>query len=250
MSGHSKWAGIKHKKAIIDAKKGKAFTQVANMIALAARSGGDPKMNFSLRLAIDKARAANMPAANIERAIKRGTGEMGGAKIEESLYEGYGPGGTAILIETASDNKNRTVGDIRAAFTKHGGSLGNAGSVAYLFDQKGQLMINPKFQKKSKDELEMAIIESGAEDFEETEEQIIVYTKPNDLALVKSNLEEVGITIESGELVFIAKNDISIDDKDKAQSILKLMDVLESLDDVVAVHSNFDISEEIIEGLS
>jgi len=248
MSGHSKWATTKHKKAIIDAKKGKAFTQVANMIALAAKQGGaDPKMNFSLRLAIDKAKAANMPTANIERAIKRGTGELGGNRIEEFVYEGYGPSGTAVLVETASDNKNRTVGEIRAAFTKSGGSLGNSGSVAYLFDQKGQLAINMNDQKASKEEIELLILDSGADDFEENEDSIIVYTKPNDFAKVKESLEVSGVIFESAELAYIAQADVHVKDKDKAASILKLIDTLESLDDVVAVHSNFDIPDEILE---
>jgi YebC/PmpR family DNA-binding regulatory protein len=246
MSGHSKWAGIKHKKAIVDAKKGKVFTQVANLISLAARTGGDPKMNFSLRLAIDKAKAVNMPNTNIERAIKRGTGEGGGAKIEEFVYEGYGPGGIAVLIETASDNKNRTVGEIRADFTKYGGSLAATGAVMYLFDQRGQLTISLLAQKKGKDEVEMTILDSGAEDFLESEEGIIVYTKPGDLARVKDNLEKAGIIIFGAELTYVPKTEISISDKGKAESVLKLMDVLESLDDVAAVHANFDIPEAIL----
>lgn len=247
MSGHSKWATTKHKKAAIDAKKGKAFTQVANMIALAAKQGGgDPKMNFTLRLAIDKAKAVNMPTSNIDRAIKRGTGEGGGARIEEFTYEGYGPSGTAVLVETASDNKNRTVGEVRAAFTKHGGSLANSGSVMYLFDQKGQLALNIADQSKGKEEIEMAILDSGAEDFEESEGQIIVYAAPTDLAKVKDSLELAGAKIESAELAYVAKTDVSVKDKDKALSILKLMYALESLDDVVAVHANFDIPEEIL----
>lgn len=251
MSGHSKWAGIKHKKAIIDAKKGKAFTQVANMISVAAKQGGgDPKMNFALRLAIEKAKALNMPTANIERSIKRGTGEGGTTRIEEFTYEGYGPAGIAVLVETASDNKNRTVSEIRSNFTKYGGSLAGTGAVAYLFDKKGQLTINTKEQIKSKDELEMTVIDSGADDFEETQENIIVYTKPSDLAKVKESLESSGLNIDSAELTFIPKNEVKISDKDKAQSILKLIDTLESLDDVVAVHSNFDIPEEILKEFS
>lgn len=246
MSGHSKWAGIKHKKAIVDAKKGKVFTQLANLIALSARKGGDPKMNFSLRLAIDKAKAVNMPTANIERAIKRGTGEGGGSKIEEFTYEGYGPAGIAILVETASDNKNRTVGEIRANFTKFGGSLAASGSVMYLFDQRGQLTISIQGQKKSQEEIEMAILDSGALDFEETAENIIIYSKPNELAEVKDSLEANDIVIEAAEMAFIPKTEVAVKDKNKAESTLKLIDALESLDDVVAVHANFDISEELL----
>lgn len=250
MSGHSKWASIKHKKAIVDAKKGKIFTQVANMIALAVRkNGADSKMNFSLRLAIDKAKAVNMPTVNIDRAIKRGSGEGGESRIEEFVYEGYGPGGIAILVETASDNKNRTVGEIRSNFTKYGGSLAASGSVMYLFDQKGLLSINLTDQKASKEEIEIAILDSGADDFEESDENILVYTKPNDLAKVKDNLEDTGITIESGELAFIAKTEVAIKDKNKAQSILKLIDLLENLEDVIAVHANFDIPEDILKEL-
>lgn len=251
MSGHSKWATTKHKKAIIDAKKGKAFTQVANMIAIAAKQGGgDPKMNFALRLAIEKAKAANMPTSNIDRAIKRGTGEGGGARIEEFTYEGYGPSGIAVLVETASDNKNRTVGEVRAAFNKYGGSLATAGSVAYLFDHKGQIAIELAAQKLSKEEIEMAVIDSGADDFEENDGQVTVYTKPNELAQVKDALEVAGITIEDASFAYIAKSEVHVKDLDKAQSIMKLMDTLESLDDVVAVHANFDIPDEIMESLS
>lgn len=251
MSGHSKWAGIKHKKAVVDAKKGKAFTQVANMISLAARQGGgDPKMNFSLRLAMDKAKAVNMPMANVERAIKRGTGEGGGAKIEESVYEGYGPGGIAVLVETASDNKNRTVGDVRASFAKYGGSLAASGSVMYLFDHLGQIAIDMSSQKKNKEEIENAVMESGARDFEEQEGEVIIYSSPTDLAKVKDNLEKEEIVIASSEFSYIPKTEVPIKDKEKASSILKLMDALESLDDVVAVHSNFDIPDDILKEVS
>lgn len=251
MSGHSKWSSIKHKKAVVDAKKGKAFTQVANLIAMTARKGGgDSKTNFSLRLAIDKAKAVNMPTANIERAIKRGTGEGGGARIEEVVYEGYGPAGTAVLVEAATDNKNRTVSEVRAAFTKSGGSLGGAGSVVFLFDQKGQLTLSENDQKLSKDEIELAILNSGADDFEESEGEVIIYTKPSELAKVKDNLDQAGVKIESAELAFIPKTEIKISDSDKTKSVLKLMDTLEGLDDVVAVHSNFDVDEEILKELS
>lgn len=247
MSGHSKWSSIKHKKAATDAKKGRAFTQVANMIAVAARRGGDdPKMNFSLRLAMDKARAVNMPTANIEKAIKRGTGEGGGARIEEVVYEGYGPSGTAVLVEAATNNKNRTVSEVRASFTKSGGSLGGAGSVVYLFDQKGQLSVLKRDQKLSNDEIEMAILESGASDFEESDDEITIYTAQADLVKVKDNLEISGVKIESAELAYIPKTEVKVSDTDKAKSVLRLVDTLENLDDVVAVHSNFDIDEEIL----
>lgn len=251
MSGHSKWSTIKHKKAATDAKKSKSFTQVANMIAVAARQGGgDPKMNFGLRLAMDKARSVNMPTANVERAIKRGTGEGGGARIEDVLYEGYGPSGIAVLVEAATDNKNRTVGEVRAAFNKHGGSLGSAGSVAYLFDHLGQLEIELKAQKLTKEEIELAILDSGAEDFEEQEGSILVFTKSSELARVKEALEGSGTIIHSGELIYRPQQTVNIKDQDKAKSILKLMDALEDSEDVLAVHSNFDIEEDIFNSLS
>lgn len=250
MSGHSKWAGIKHKKALVDAKKGKVFTQVANMIAVAARQGGgDPKTNFSLRLAIEKAKSVNMPAVNIERAINRGTGEGGGTRIEELVYEGYGPSGIAVLVEAASDNKNRTVSEIRSTFTKFGGSLATAGAVSYLFEKKGQITIDLQGQNKSKEEIELLVIESGADDFEESENSLIVYAKVADLAKVKEYLETSGIKIKESAFVYLAKNEVPVKDKDKAASILKLMNALEELDDVVAVHSNFDIDSDLLENL-
>jgi YebC/PmpR family DNA-binding regulatory protein len=250
MSGHSKWATTKHKKAAVDARRGKAFTQVSNMITVAAKQGGaDPKMNFALRLAVEKAKAVNMPTANVDRAIKRGTGEGGGARIEEFTYEGYGPSGIAVLVETASDNKNRTVGEIRAAFTKYGGSLATAGAVAYLFDHKGHIVLNTSDQKITKDEIEMVVIESGADDFEDDEETITVYTKPNELAKVKDSLEASGLTISDAGFAYIAKTEISVKDVDKAKSIFKLLDALESCDDVVAVHANFDIPEDVMKEL-
>ena len=248
MSGHSKWATTKHKKAAVDAKRGKAFTQVSNMITVAAKQGGaDPKSNFALRLAIEKAKAANMPTVNVDRAIKRGTGDGGGARIEEFTYEGYGPSGIAVLVETASDNKNRTVGEIRAAFTKYGGSLATAGAVAYLFDHKGHIVLNIQGQKVPKDELEMIVIDSGADDFEEDEETITVYSKPTELSKVKDALESAGMVVADAGFAYIAKSEILVKDVDKARSIFKLIDALEVSDDVVAVHANFDIPEEIME---
>lgn len=248
MSGHSKWSSIKHKKAATDAKKGKAFTQVANLIAIAARAGGgDPKMNPTLAMAIQKAKAVNMPSANVERAIKRGTGELGGAAIEEVLYEGYGPLGVAVLVEAATDNKNRTAAEVRSSFTKAGGSLGTTGSVAYLFDRKGQMEINLSGQNR--DEIEMAILESGADDFEDQEDHLIVYTRANELAKVKNTLEGSGVKVETAELTYVPQNEVKVADRDKAKSLLKLMDTLEDLEDVVSVHSNFDIPEEILKEL-
>lgn len=251
MSGHSKWAGIKHKKAIVDAKKGKEFTKVANMITIAAKQGGkDPKMNFSLRLAMDKAKAVNMPATNVERAIKRGTGELGGVAPEELLYEGYGASGVAILVEAMTDNRNRTASEIRSIFSKHNGNMAEAGAVAYIFEQKGQININPTKQKMSKEELGLAIIDSGADDFEESESELIIYTKKTTLQNVKEALEANNIQTEEAEITYIPKNEVKINDENTAKKVLKLVDVLEDSEDVTAVHANFDIPEEVLEKIS
>lgn len=250
MSGHSKWATIKHKKAATDAKKGKEFTRAAAMIIIAAKQGGgDPKMNFSLRLAIDKAKAVNMPAANIERAIKRGTGELGGVAPEELTYEGYGQAGVAILVEAMTDNRNRTAAEVRSTFSKYGGSMAEAGAVAYQFEKKGQIILNFKDQKLSRDEIELFIIDSGADDFEETESEITVYTKMQDFQKVKELLESNGVVVDSAELSFIPKNEVKITDEQVAGKILKLVDALEDIEDVTNVYANFDISEDILEKL-
>jgi YebC/PmpR family DNA-binding regulatory protein len=250
MSGHSKWATIKHKKAATDAKKGKEFTRAAAMITIAAKQGGgDPKMNFALRLAIDKARAVNMPAANIERSIKKGTGELGGAAPEELKYEGYASGGVAVLIEAMSDNRNRTASEIRSTFTKFGGSMAEAGAVAYLFSQKGQIVLNEKAQKVSKDELELLIIDSGADDFEENEGEIVVYTKPATFQKVKEALESNELKVESAELTYIPSTEIKIEDEATAGKIMRLIDALEDIDDVTNVYANFDIAEDVLEKL-
>jgi YebC/PmpR family DNA-binding regulatory protein len=249
MSGHSKWAGIKHKKAIVDAKRGKEFTKVANMITVAAKQGGgDPKMNFSLRLAMDKARAVNMPAANIERAVKRGTGELGGTTPEELTYEGYGPSGVAVLVEAMTDNRNRTASEVRSKFSKHGGSMAEAGAVAYNFTQKGQITL-PLRQKLGREDIELYVIDSGAEDFEYGDEELVIYAKKTDLQKVKEFLEEHGVQIDGAEITYIPKNEVRIDDIATATKITKLIDGLEEIEDVTAVHANFDISEEILEKL-
>jgi YebC/PmpR family DNA-binding regulatory protein len=248
MSGHSKWAGIKHKKAIIDAKKGKEFTKVANILTVAAKQGGaDPKMNFSLRLAIDKAKSVNMPAANIERAIKRGTGELGGAAPEELIYEGYGPGGVAVFIEAMTDNRNRTASEVRSIFSKHGGNMADAGAVAYNFEQKGQINLSPKDQKVDSDAIELAIIESGADDFETLDDELIIYTKKTDLQSVKEYLENNDLKIGDAEITYIPKNEVKINDQNTANKLMKLIDSLEELEDVTSVYANFDIPEEILE---
>lgn len=250
MSGHSKWSTIKHKKAASDAKKGKEFTRASNLISLAAKNGGDPAMNPSLAMAIDKAKSVNMPRANIERAIKKGTGELGGAMIEEVVYEGYGPGGIAILIETASDNKNRTVSEVRSTLTKYGGNMASSGAVAYNFEHRGQIEVITKQQNFTEEEIEEIVINSGATDFELESDRVIVYTEPKDLIAVKKSLESDGLKVESAELVYIATNEVSVTEQERAEKIIKLIDILEELDDVVSVYANFDISNEILEKLS
>jgi len=237
MSGHSKWATTKHKKALVDAKRSASFTKLANVVTIAARNGGDPTMNFQLRLAIDRAKAASMPKENIDRAIKRGTGELGGAAIEEIIYEGYGPGGAAILVQCLSDNRLRTVGNVRAAFNKYGGSLAESGSVAYLFEKKGQVIIDKSKLALSNDEIEEKIIESSADDFHIDGDTIIVYTQVSDLQSVAKYLEDADIKLESSQLIYVPKTVLEIP-TDKQSSLEKLIDVLESDDDVSEVYVN------------
>jgi YebC/PmpR family DNA-binding regulatory protein len=241
VAGHSKWAKIKRGKAVEDAKRGVLFTKLGNNISLAARGGADPDMNFSLRLAIDKAKAANMPAVNIQRAIDRGSGKLGGEQIQEVLYEGYGPGGVAILVEAATDNLNRTFPDVRLAFSKHGGSIAEKGAVAFQFDKKGLIRLRGKG-----DEVMMAALEAGAEDFVEEGEESLVYTDPKELAKVRDGLKQAGFDIQEAELTYVPNNTIQISDKDTAGKVLRLMDALDELDDVTATHVNFDIPEELL----
>lgn len=250
MSGHSKWASIKHKKAATDAKKGKEFTKAASMITVAAKQGGgDPKSNFALRLAIDKAKSVNTPAANIERAIKKGTGEIGGAAPEELLYEGYGPAGTAILVEIMTDNRNRTGPEIRTIFSKHGGTMADTGSVAYLFNHVGELVVLKGNQEMNGDDIEMAILESGADDFEEDDDEYIIYSKPTFLQKVKEALDGQNIKLDTAQLVYKPQNLIKISDTETARKILKLIDFTEENEDVTNVYSNFDIPEELMDQL-
>jgi YebC/PmpR family DNA-binding regulatory protein len=250
VSGHSKWSTIKHKKAASDAKKGKEFTRASNLISLAAKNGGDPAMNPSLAMAIDKAKSVNMPRANIERAIKKGTGELGGAIIEEVVYEGYGPGGIAILIETASDNKNRTVSEIRAVLNKHGGNMASSGAVAFNFERRGQIEILLANQKKTEEEIGEIIIDSGASDFEIERDHVIVYAEPKDLFAVKKSLENSGLSIDSAELTYVAVNESSVNEAERAEKIIKLIDSLEELDDVVNVHANADFGQKVLDDLT
>lgn len=241
MAGHSKWAKIHRGKAIEDAKRGAVFTKLGNAIAIAARSGDDPDMNFALRLAIDKAKSANMPAANIQRAIDRGAGKLGGDQIQEVMYEGYGPGGVAILVECATDNINRTYPEVRLAFSKHGGSIAEKGSVAFQFDQKGLIRISG-----SGDDVMLQVIDAGAEDAEEEANEIIAYTDPKALAKVRDSLKQAGLEILEAELTFVPHNTIEVTDPATAGKILRLMDALDNLDDVTTTHVNFDIPEDIL----
>jgi YebC/PmpR family DNA-binding regulatory protein len=244
MSGHSKWHSIKHKKGITDAKRGKVFTKMAAEIAVAAQGGADPDMNFKLRLAIQKAKAANVPANNIERAIARGAGTGDGAKLEELTYEGYGPAGVAVLVKALTDNRNRTAPAVKAAFSKHGGNLGAPGSVSYLFEQKGIIVCKEGIDK---DELSLVAIEAGAADIDDSGSQLVVYTSPNDLEKVRDALGEDNV--ESAEVKLEANQTVVVDDAGKAKTILNLMEALDDLDDVVEVTSNFDIPDEIMSTL-
>ncbi len=249
MSGHSKWHSIKHKKAAADAKRGASFTKIANLISIAAKQGGgDPEMNFSLRLAVSKAKAANMPAANIERAIKKGTGDNGGVVYEEITYEAYGPAGVAIIIETATDNRNRTGTDVRTAVTKHGGSMGTSGSVLFQFDRKGVIEVNKK-PGEDVDEAMLNIIEAGADDIEDAQGTFIVYTAAAQLDAVRKQLVAAGYEVTKAELQFIPQNTVTVDAKAAGQ-LMRIMDALEDLDDVTNVSSNFEIPDEVMEQLN
>lgn len=244
MAGHSKWANIKHKKQKEDKLRGKLFGKLTREIIVAAKEGGgDINANFRLRTAVERARAANMPMDNIERAIKRGTGELDGANYEEFTYEGYGPAGVAILMNIATDNRNRTAGEIRHILDKHGGNLGESGCVSWMFSQKGELAVAK--EGVDEDELMLAAVEAGAEDVETDDEEFLVYTAPGDLQKVKEALAEAGYVMSRAEVTMIPSNYVELN-KEEAERVLKLMDVLEEHDDVQAVYANFDIPEEIM----
>ncbi len=244
MSGHSKWHSIRHKKGAADAARGKVFTRHAKLITIAARDGGgDPDGNPGLRLAIDNAKKENMPNANIDRAIKKGTGEdKDGAVFVESSYEGYASGGVAVLVSTLSDNKNRTVQNIRAIFSKHNGNLGESGSVAFLFDKKGVIVT-----ANANDDLELAAIDAGAEDVQPDGDGFEITTEPKELFAIKSALEAAGAQIEQAETRLIPQTTVEISDESTAKKIINLIQALEDDDDVSDVSANFDISEEILE---
>lgn len=243
MSGHNKWSTIKHKKGAADAKRGKIFTRIVKEIILAARDGGgDLSSNPRLRTAIQAARGANMPKDNIEKAIKRGTGEIEGAAYEEITYEGYGHGGVAIIVDCTTDNKNRTVAEVRHCFSKYGGNLAESGAVAWTFEQKGELEIEA--ENMEEDDFMMQALEIGAEDVQKVEDIFLVYTAVSDFYKVITGMEDNGFKVRKAELTRIPKNTINADDV--AEKLLKLIDKLEDLDDVQKVYANFEISDEVL----
>ena len=246
MSGHSKWAQIKHKKAVVDAKRGKIFSKIAKEITVAARlGGGDPDGNPRLRTVLENAREVNMPGENIKRAIMKGTGELPGVSYEESIYEGYGPGGTAILLEVLTDNKNRTVPEIRHIMTKNGGNLGEAGCVAWMFEKKGYILVEKT--KIDEDSLMSAALEAGAEDMKNDpgEDSYEIITAPEDVNKVKAALEAGGIPVSLAEITMLPKSYVALDGK-SAEQIIRLVDALEDHEDIQNVYTNFDIPDEVM----
>lgn len=241
MSGHSKWSTIKRQKGAKDAARGAVFTKLGNAIAIAARSGTDPETNFALRLAIDKAKAANMPGTNIQRAIDR-IKDKGAAQLQEVLYEGYGPGGTAILVECATDNINRTYPEVKLAFSKHGGNIAEKGAVAFQFDRKGMIRL-----KGSGDDILMQALEAGADDVQEEDGESVIYTDPKELARVREALSGAGLEVVEAELTYVPNSSVEVTDAATAGKIMRLMDALDDCDDVVNTHVNFDIPEELLE---
>jgi len=244
MSGHSKWSTIKRQKGVADARRGQLFTKLAREIEIAARAGGgDRSANFGLRLIMDKARRANMPKDNIERAILRGTGELKGEAIEEISYEGYGPQGTALIVEVVTDNRNRTVSDVRRIFTRHGGNLGETGCVAWLFERKGYISIVP--QDGEPENLALMAIDAGADDVKVYQDLVEVFTKLDDLQRVREALATADISLNTAELSWIPKSMVQLDEKTTIQN-MRLIDDLEELDDVQEVYSNLEIGDDVM----
>lgn len=243
MSGHSKWATIKHKKGATDAKRAKVFAKLIRQVEVAAREGGaDPDMNPTLRTMYQKARDQSVPLDTIEKAIKRGSGTMEGVSYEQITYEGYAPGGVALLIEVLTDNRNRSGSDVRGVFTKRGGSMAEPGAVSWQFDRKGTMVVDGGADEE---ELMLAAIDAGAEDIVREGDTWRVTTGPADLHTVRSAVEEAGMKVESGDLTMIAQNSVPLDDTSAAKKVLDLVDALDDLDDVQAVHGNFDIPDEV-----
>ncbi len=246
MSGHSKWSTIKHKKAAQDAKRGKIFTKLIKEITVAARlGGGDPAANPRLRAAIEAAKSANMPKSNIERAIKKGTGELAGVAYEEVTYEGYGPGGVAVLVEAITDNRQRTVAEVRHIFSKRGGNLGEPGSVAWIFEKKGLIVVEK--DKVDEDTLMAAALEAEADDIQDAGSEWEIETTAEELPKVKKALADAGIEILSAKVTMVPSNIVKVEDEKKAQQLIALMNALEENDDVQNVYANFDIPDTILE---
>lgn len=244
MSGHSKWANIKHRKGRQDALRGKLFAKLVKGIEAAARAGGgDPASNAALAMAIEKAKSQSLPNDNIDRAIKRGIGDIDGANYEEFYYEGYGPGGVALLVQILTDNRNRASSDVRTALTRNGGNLGEPGSVAYLFEQKGYLLA-----AGSEDDIMMASLEAGAEDVRVSGDQFEVITAPSDYPAVRAALDAAGIVVETGEVTQLPSMSVPVDEA-TAPKVLRLLDALDDVDDVQTVYCNFDISDEVMASL-
>ena len=243
MAGHSKWANIKHRKGRQDAARGKLFGKLAKAIEVAAREGGgNPDFNPTLATAVEKAKAASMPNDNIDRAIKRGTGEVDGAVYEEIWYEGYGPGGVALYVQILTDNRNRAASDVRSTFTRHNGNLGEPGSVGYLFEQKGLIVATG-----SEDEVMLGALDAGAEDVREAgEETFEVITDPSDLQAIRKQMESAGLDVESADVTQLPSNTVPVDES-KARQLLRLIEALDDLDDVQAVFANFDIDDDVME---
>ncbi len=242
MSGHSKWSTIKRQKGIADAKRGAVFTKLGNQLAVAARGGTDPKTNSALAMVIEKAKAANMPMANIERSIQRAA-DKSAAQVEEIMYEGYGPGGVAILIEVATDNKNRTYPEVRLAFSKNGGNMAEPGSVAFQFTRKGVIRV-----RGTGDDVELAVIEAGAEDIsvDIDNHETVVYTAPSELAKVRENLKLAGLEVVDAQLGYEPNTTVEIQDKETVRKVMNLMEALDDQDDVTNTYTNFDIADGVL----
>jgi YebC/PmpR family DNA-binding regulatory protein len=247
VSGHSKWSQIKRQKGAADVKRGNLFTKAAREILIAAKEGGpDPDANFRLRLAVDRARSVNMPKDSIQRAIERGSGGGEGAQLESIVYEGYAAGGVSVMVEATTDNRNRTAGEVRAAFTRHNGKLGESGSVQWLFEQKGIIEVDAPPGKA--DEIELAAIDAGAEDVETEGALITLYTAPKDFERVKKALEAGGVKVASAELSMRPTSTVRVEGG-TAQTVIRLVEALEELDDVHKVHANFDVPEEVLQAV-
>ena len=248
MSGHSKWATTKHKKAATDAKRGKIFTKIGKEIAVAAKlGGGDPSGNPRLRTAVAKAKSVSMPAENIKRAIQKGTGELPGVSYEEIMYEGYGPGGVAVIVEVMTDNRNRTVSEIRNIFSKSGGNMGEAGCVSWMFHKKGYLVVNRA--KSDEDKLMSIALDAGAEDMQTEDENFVITTPPNDFEKVKKALEDANVTMDAAEVTMVPQTYVKLEGKE-AQQMLRLVETLEDNDDVQNVYANFEVDAAAAERLS